>query len=74
MAAAVQDDEDFKSKYDQKVLRRQTTLALKTSFHTINIILMGLCQVFSGEQDNGDHNIEDAVKECQKEVVHEIEL
>ncbi|CDW82893.1 1-phosphatidylinositol-4-phosphate 5-kinase [Stylonychia lemnae] len=39
-------DEEFKAKYSPSVLKKQTTLVLKTSFHLINIILMGMCAVF----------------------------
>lgn len=39
-------DEDFKKQYNSDVLKKQTTLVLKTSFHLINLILMGMCSVF----------------------------
>lgn len=41
-------DEDFKAQYNPQVLKKQTTLVLKTSFHLINVILMGICSVFKG--------------------------
>lgn len=39
-------DEEFKANYNPNVLKKQTTLVLKTSFHLINILLMGMCSVF----------------------------
>ena len=39
-------DEEFKANYSPEVLNRKSTLMLKTSFHIINMILMGLCKVF----------------------------
>ena len=39
-------DEEFKANYSQGVLKRQSTLTLKTSFHLVNLVLMGICQVF----------------------------
>ena len=39
-------DDDFKANYSPVILQKQSTLVLKTSFHLINYILMGLCQVF----------------------------
>jgi hypothetical protein len=39
-------DRNFKAKFEDGALNRQTTLVLKTSFHTINVLLMGLCQVY----------------------------
>ena len=39
-------DEDFKKQYNPNVLKKQSTLVLKTSFHLINLILMGMCSVF----------------------------
>jgi hypothetical protein len=39
-------DSEFKKHYNESTLRRHTTLSLKTSFHIVNLILMGLCQVF----------------------------
>lgn len=39
-------DEQFKAGYNPAVLKKQSTLVLKTSFHVINLILMSMCQVF----------------------------
>jgi len=36
-------DEEFKKGYSSNVLEKQSTLVLKTSFHLINYILMGMC-------------------------------
>ena len=45
-------DEEFKANYSPVILQKQTTLVLKTSFHLINYILMGLCQVFLNIKEN----------------------
>ena len=37
------DDDLFKANYSAGVLKRQSTLALKSSFHLVNIILMAMC-------------------------------
>jgi len=39
-------DEAFKANYSAEILSRKSTLALKTSFHLINVTLMALCKVF----------------------------
>jgi len=39
-------DDEFKANYSPEILSRRSTLNLKTSFHLINITLMGLCKVF----------------------------
>lgn len=39
-------DAEFKAHYEPLILEKQSTLVLKTSFHLINIVLMGLCSVF----------------------------
>jgi hypothetical protein len=39
-------DSQFKANYDPAVLQKKTTLVLKTSFHLINYILMGMCEMF----------------------------
>lgn len=39
-------DDEFKASYTPNTLRKQSTLVLRTSFHLINFILMGLCQTF----------------------------
>ena len=39
-------DEEFKASYNPNLLRKQSTLVLRTSFHLINFILMGLCHTF----------------------------
>lgn len=44
-------DNDFKANYSPIALQKQTTLVLKTSFHLINYILMGMCQVFKNIHD-----------------------
>ena len=36
-------DEAFKANYSADILSRRSTLTLKTSFHLINVTLMGLC-------------------------------
>jgi hypothetical protein len=48
-------DEEFKANYSAGVLKRQSTLSLKTSFHLVNLVLMGMCQVFKDiEKKNED--------------------
>ena len=44
-------DEAFKANYAPQIANRRSTLSLKTSFHMINIVLMGLCKVFKTIQD-----------------------
>lgn len=39
-------DDAFKANYSTEILSKKSTLSLKTSFHLINITLMGLCKVF----------------------------
>ena len=39
-------DDEFKANYNPNVLLKQSTLVLKTSFHTINLILMGICSIY----------------------------
>lgn len=36
-------DDEFKSRYDEYIRHERSTLVLKTSFHLINLVLMGLC-------------------------------
>lgn len=43
---AKNNSENFKRGYEQIVLQEKSTVVLSTSFHLINIILMGLCSVF----------------------------
>lgn len=40
-------DEAFKANYAPEILSRKSTVSLKTSFHIINIVLMGICKVLS---------------------------
>jgi hypothetical protein len=42
--------DNFKMGYDQIVLQDKSTVVLSTSFHLINIILMGLCSVFKKDK------------------------
>ncbi|CDW79635.1 phosphatidylinositol phosphate kinase pipk5 [Stylonychia lemnae] len=44
-------DEDFKKGYSPNILQKSSTLVLKTSFHLINYILMGMCQTFLNIQN-----------------------
>ncbi len=44
VVSAAMPDEEFKSRYGE--VQKQSTLVLKTSFHIINMVLMGLCSVF----------------------------
>ena len=42
-------DEEFKDNYKQfnpLILKKKSTLVLKASFHLINYVLMGMCQMF----------------------------
>jgi hypothetical protein len=39
-------DEVFKANFDSEVRSKRSTLMLRTSFHLINIVLMGLCKLF----------------------------
>lgn len=39
-------DEVFKSNFSPQMLERKSTLALKTSFHLINVVLIGMCKIF----------------------------
>ena len=36
-------DDEFKRRYDKYIVQEKSTLVLKTSFHLINLVLMGLC-------------------------------
>jgi hypothetical protein len=36
-------DDEFKSRYEEYIRHEKSTLVLKTSFHLINLVLMGLC-------------------------------
>jgi len=40
------EDEQFLSRYDNAVLEKQSLLSLKTSFHLINNLLIGVCSLF----------------------------
>lgn len=40
------EDEQFLSRYDDGVLEKQSLLSLKTSFHLINNLLIGVCSLF----------------------------
>jgi hypothetical protein len=42
-------DDEFKENYknfNPNILKKKSTLVLKTSFHLINYVLMGMCQMF----------------------------
>jgi len=45
-------DDAFKANYSPDILSRKSTLTLKTSFHLINVTLMGLCKVFKIIEEN----------------------
>ena len=59
-------DEAFKANYSPEIAKRRSTLALKSSFHIINMILMGLSKVFK--------NIESSPTSSQAQVTHRINL
>jgi hypothetical protein len=40
------DDDQFLSRYENSVLERQSLLSLKTSFHLINNLLIGVCSLY----------------------------
>ncbi len=44
-------DENFKANYSAEVLGRRNTISLKTSFHLINVLLIGICKVFKDMDD-----------------------
>jgi hypothetical protein len=44
------EDEQFLSRYDNAVLEKQSLLSLKTSFHLINNLLIGVCSLFQTMQ------------------------
>jgi hypothetical protein len=57
-------NEAFKANYSKHVRDRTSTLMLKTSFHLINVILMGLCKVLKTIE--GDHSKKHLVSETHK--------
>lgn len=59
-------DEAFKANYSPEIAKRRSTLALKSSFHIINMILMGLSKVF--------RNIESTPTSNQAQITHRINL
>jgi hypothetical protein len=59
-------DEAFKLNYSPEIAKRRSTLTLKSSFHIINMILMGLCKVFK--------NIENSPTSSQGHVTHRVNL
>lgn len=46
-------DAVFKQNYSPDILSRRSTLTLKTSFHLINVTLIGLCKVFKLKEEQG---------------------
>lgn len=40
------DDAEFLARYEKNVLEKQSLLSLKTSFHLINNLLIGICHLF----------------------------
>ncbi len=45
-----QTDEQFKRNYTRRTLKKSSTLILRSSFKQINLILMGLCSIFTGNE------------------------
>lgn len=66
----------FKSNYTPEMREKRSTLALKTSFHLINVVLIGLCKVFKSIQEGPIINIllEDPSSQAKEKVPHSINL
>ncbi len=73
-----QDEQAFKAQYSASTLKRHNTLALKTSYHTINIILMALCQVMESNGGASDEieevhsiNLKEFLKKHREKCLYE---
>lgn len=73
-------DEEFKANYNPNILQKQSTLVLKTSFHLINYILMGMCQTFKNmqyleRQSGWEDEIQDHLKDKKNQTtIHKIDV
>eukprot|EP00347_Sterkiella_histriomuscorum_P022007 403332010 len=66
-------DEEFKANYSPVILQKQSTLVLKTSFHLINYILMGMCQTFKNIQASvTKENLLEDMESNTKQYIQEI--
>lgn len=69
------EDSEFINRYDADILKRHSMLQLKTSFHLINSLLIGICHMFK-EKDNDvakDEDLDiDYTEEAKVRVTHDI--